>query len=232
MQRNDQKIYQKYAQSIWKGTNKFERLLASQVHPRLEYFDRVTADWNGVATLDLGCGCGFMSEALARRGAQIIGIDPSANLLEVACVHAKSQGLKITYREGVGEAIPLPTNSVDRVVCVDVLEHVQDVGKVIAEVRRVLRPCGIFFFDTMNRNWLSRFMVVTLVEDVLRIIPRGAHDPAKFIRPEELKKYLEENGFTCTEDLVGMGIIRFNRHLDFEFGLTNSTQVMYIGHAT
>jgi 2-polyprenyl-6-hydroxyphenyl methylase/3-demethylubiquinone-9 3-methyltransferase len=173
-----------------------------------------------------------MSEALARRGAQVIGIDPSTDILTVARAHATSQGLNIIYREGVGEAIPLPNDSVDRVVCMDVLEHVQDVGKVIAEVRRVLRPGGIFFFDTINRNWLSRFMVVTLVEDVLRIIPRGAHDPAKFIRPEELKKYLDENVFTCSDDFMGMGFVRLNRHLDFEFGLTNSVQVMYIGHAT
>ena len=231
MQRNDQTIYTKHARSMWNGQHRFQRMLADQVRPRLKYFDRVTSDWRGITTLDLGCGGGFMSEALARRGAYVIGIDPSEAVLDAARTHAESQGLEITYRVGVGEAIPLPGASVDRVICVDVLEHVQNVGKVIAEIRRVLHPGGLFFFDTINRNRLATFMVVTVTEDLLRMIPRGAHDPAKFIRPEELKAALEENGFTCSDDFVGMGFTRLNRQLDVEFALTNSTHVMYIGHA-
>ncbi len=231
MQRNDQTLYSTYARSIWKEPRRFQRMLADQVRPRLEYFDRVTKGWQGIVTLDLGCGGGFMSEALARRGAQVIGVDPSRAALDAAQAHAEAQGLVITYREGVGEAIPLPDTSVDRVVCVDVLEHVQDVGKVIAEIRRVLRPDGLFMFDTINRNLLARFMVVTITEDVFRMIPRGAHDPAKFIRPEELTILLTQNGFTQIGEFSGMGIIGLDRHLDPTFGLTGSTRVMYLGYA-
>jgi len=216
---------------MWNGAHRFQRMLADQVRPRLEYFDRVTTDWRGIATLDLGCGGGFMSEALARRGACVIGVDPSRAVLVAAREHAQSQGLEITYREGVGEAIPLPDTSVERVVCVDVLEHVQDVEKVIAEIRRVLRPGGLFLFDTINRNLLARFMVVTLTEDVLRMIPRGAHDPAKFIRPEELKNILARSGFTRIGKFSGMGIVGLGQHLDPRFGLTSSTRVMYLGYA-
>ena len=231
MQRNDQALYRDYAISMWKGTYRFQRLLAQQVNPRLEYFDRVVHDWKGFSVLDLGCGGGFMAEALTKRGANIIGIDPSPDMLKTAREHAKTGRLNITYKEGTGEAIPLGRDSVDCVVCVDVLEHVQDIGKVISEIARVLQPGGIFFFDTINRNWLSRFMAVTLVEDILRIIPKGAHNPGKFIRPEELRLHLEQNGLKCADKFTGMKISRINKNLDFEIGLTASTKVMYIGHA-
>jgi 2-polyprenyl-6-hydroxyphenyl methylase/3-demethylubiquinone-9 3-methyltransferase len=231
MQKNNGAISQDqgYRQSWWTGTRKFQRLLANQVYCRFEYFDRITQDWRGCSVLDLGCG--FMSEALARRGARVIGIDPDGALLNAAREHSRSQCLEIIYREGSGEAIPLETASVDRVVCVDVLEHVQDVGKVIAEIRRVLRPGGLFFFDTINRTWLARLMIVAIAERLLRQLPRGAHDPAKFIRPEHLKKLLLLNGFTCPDKFAGMGFVRLNSSLDFEFGLLDSTEVMYIGYA-
>lgn len=216
---------------MWTGAHRFQRMLASQVRPRLEYIDRVTREWEGIVTLDLGCGAGFMSEALARRGAHVIGVDPNGAVLEVARKHAASQGLAISYHEGVGEAIPLPNASVQRVICVDVLEHVRDVGKVITEIRRVLSPGGLFFFDTINRNMLARFMVVMLTEDVLRMIPRGAHDPAKFIRPDEMKALLRHNGFACVGEFAGMGIVSLDRHLEPAFGLIGSTRVMYLGFA-
>jgi 2-polyprenyl-6-hydroxyphenyl methylase/3-demethylubiquinone-9 3-methyltransferase len=82
MKRNDQSLYQDYAKSMWKGTHRFQRLLAKQVYPRLEYFDRIMPDWKGLNILDLGCGGGFMSEALTKRGANVIGIDPSPEMLE------------------------------------------------------------------------------------------------------------------------------------------------------
>jgi len=202
------------------------------VHPRLAYFDRVTPTWKGVEVLDLGCGGGFMSEALARRGACVTGIDPSIASLETARKHAQSQDLAIVYHEGAGENIPLDNHSVDRVVCVDVLEHVQDLEKVIIEIRRVLRPYGILFFDTINRNWLSRLLAVTVLESVLKIVPRGAHDPDKFIRPMEMQRHLQRNGFAVEPDtFVGMGPIGVNRRLDFVFGLSPTTRIMYLGYA-
>ena len=233
MERNDQSIYQDHAESWWDGSQRFQRLLANQVHPRLAFFDRVVPNWNGVEVLDLGCGGGFMSEALAQRGACVTGIDPSIASLEAARKHAQSQGLEIVYREGVGENIPLDTHSVDRVVCVDVLEHVQDLEKVIIEIHRVLRPHGILFFDTINRNWLSRLLAVTIVENVLKVVPRGTHDPDKFIRPIEMHRQLERNGFTVEPDtFVGMGPIGVNRRLDFVFGLLPGTWIMYLGYAS
>jgi 2-polyprenyl-6-hydroxyphenyl methylase/3-demethylubiquinone-9 3-methyltransferase len=87
------------------------------------------------------------------------------------------------------------------------LEHVQDVEKVLIEVHRVLRPQGIFFFDTVNRNWLSHFIVITLAENVLKALPQGAHDAAKFKRPKELQRQLESNGFAVKPDtFMGRGL--------------------------
>lgn len=231
MKRNDQKIYEDYANSIWKGTYKFQRLLANQVNSRLEYFSRIVNSWKGMNVLDLGCGGGFMSEALTNLGANVIGVDPSSSLIEAAKEHARTNGLKIRYCKGCGETIPIGNDSVDCVVCVDVLEHVEHLKIVICEIGRVLKTSGIFLFDTINRNWFSKCMVVTIMEDVFRIIPRGAHDPAKFIKPNELKQYLKEAGFTYPDKFVGLGIIRISKYFNFEIGLTNSTRVMYIGYA-
>ncbi|MFA5054690.1 MAG: bifunctional 2-polyprenyl-6-hydroxyphenol methylase/3-demethylubiquinol 3-O-methyltransferase UbiG [Dehalococcoidia bacterium] len=231
MQRNDQSLYQNHAETWWDGTKRFQRTLANQIYPRLKYFDRVAPDWTGLNVLDLGCGGGFMAEPLARRGARVTGIDPSAASLEAARKHAEAQRLDITYRQGVGEDIPLETGSMDRVVCVDVLEHVKDIDKVLSEVRRVLRPKGLFLFDTVNRNWLSRLLVLNVVEDVLKLIPKNTHDADKFIRPVELSRLLGNNGFTVKEPFVGMGPVWVNRRLDFVFGITPFKWIMYLGHA-
>ncbi len=201
-----------------------------QARVRMEYFDRITRNWEGIRTLDLGCGSGFMSEALAARGANVVGVDPCVPLLEAAGKHARSVGLGITYVEGTGEKIPLSSASVDRVVCVDVLEHVRDPARVISEVRRVLRPGGLFFFDTLNNNRLSAFLVIAILEDIVHALPRGSHDPAKFIRPERLVDLLGTNGFKCPEEFTGMGMV-LDRHLHPRFGLIKSTRVMYIGYA-
>ena len=232
MKRNDQSIYEDNAQAWWDGSQRFLRLLANQVPVRLEYFDRITPAWNGVAVLDLGCGGGYMSEALARRGARVTGVDPSLASLEAARSHARSQGLDIVYQAGVGEAIPFEAHAFDRVVCVDVLEHVQDVVKVLAEVHRVLRPQGIFFFDTVNRNWLSRLILITLAENVVKALPRGAHDAARFIRPLELQCQLEKMGFCVDRNsFSGMKSIGRDQHQDMVFGLSPETWVLYLGYA-
>ena len=104
--------------------------------------------------------------------------------------------------------------------------------KVLIEVHRVLRPHGIFFFDTVNRNWLSRFIVITLAENILKALPQGAHDAAKFIRPKELQRQLERNGFAVKPDtFMGMGIVGLNRRLDLVFGLSPVTWTLYLGYA-
>ena len=232
MRRHDIYTSDEHAESWCDGSKRWQRMLANQVHVRMACFDRIDSRWEGLETLDLGCAGGYMAEVLARRGARVVGIDPWMAALKVACNHAWESGLEdIHYLAGVGESLPLRDNSVDRVVCVDVLEHVNDLAKVLAEVRRVLRPGGMLFFDTVNRTWLSPLLVVTMAENVLRMLPRGTHDPSMFIRPDQLRSQLESLGFQVSP-MVGMGpALGINRRLDSLFGKIPFTGVMYAGHA-
>ena len=229
--RNDLSIYRTYAPNWWDGSQRFLRLLHNLVPARLKHFDPIVGSWDGKSVLDLGCGGGFMSEALARKGARVTGVDPSEAAIQVAQDHAQREGLKINYKVGTGESIPLGDHSVDCVVCVDVLEHVEDLDRVLDEFRRVLKPGGLFFFDTINRNPLAALVIVHLGEMILRLLPRGTHDPAKFIRPSELRSKLDARGFEVGP-LVGLGPRGINRKLDFTFGTLPSLSIMYMGHAS
>ena len=165
--RNDLTIYDRVADNWWSDEIRWVRTLKNLVPGRLAWFDR-QIDWQGRDVLDLGCAGGFMAEALAGRGAQVTGIDPAAGAIDAARAHARAGGLRIGYDVGVGEALPYDDASFDAVVCVDVLEHVADLTKVLAEVAHVLRPGGLFLFDTINRNPLARQATITSAEDLLR----------------------------------------------------------------
>jgi len=224
-------VHDEHAMTWWNRPPYFLRMLANQVRARMAYFDRVGLRWEGMRTLDLGCGGGYMAEALAERGARVVGIDPWREVLRVASVHARAERLHIGYAAGTGESLPLDNGCLDRVIAVDVLEHVLDLQRVLAEVHRVLRPGGLFCFDTVNRTWVARLVAVRLVEDVLRVMPRGMHDPGRFIRPHELRQGLEAVGFRVAP-MVGMGPVWVNRRLEPVFGLVPFTAIMYVGHAT
>jgi 2-polyprenyl-6-hydroxyphenyl methylase/3-demethylubiquinone-9 3-methyltransferase len=228
--RNDQSMYRSYAAEWWTGRHRWLRTMHNLVPPRLEYFDGVVGDWGGTCVLDLGCGGGFMAEALAGRGAKVIGVDPSAPAIEAGRAHAKAAGLDIDYRVGTGEAIPAPDESFDCVMVVDVFEHVGHVGLVLDEIRRVLKPGGLLLFDTLNRTKLAAFVFVFLGEHVLRIGPRGTHDPAKFIKPSELQAMLANAGFSAGP-VAGLGPNGLNRRLDVTFGRLPMASLMYLGHA-
>jgi 2-polyprenyl-6-hydroxyphenyl methylase / 3-demethylubiquinone-9 3-methyltransferase len=109
--RNDLSIYRTYAPLWWDESQRFLRLLHNLVPARLKYFDNIIDSWRDETVLDLGCGGGFMSEALANKGAKVIGVDPSEAAIAVAQDHAKQQGLAINYKVGTGENIPLPDRS-------------------------------------------------------------------------------------------------------------------------
>jgi len=218
------------AATWWTGSRRWQRMLANQARIRMKYLDRIDPNWEGLETLDLGCAGGFMAETLARRGAQVTGIDPWAAVLKTAAGHAQQSSLDVRYLAGAGESLPLDDGSMDRVVCVDTLEHVSNVAAVLAEIRRVLCPGGILFFDTVNRNWLSRLLVVPMAEVVLRLLPPGTHDPGKFIRPAELRAQLEGLGFRVAP-MVGMRPALGLGRLDTVLGLLPTTAVMYAGHA-
>lgn len=228
-QRNNLALYDDVADQWWSDDLRWLRILKNMVPGRLAYFDEKIS-WSGASVLDLGCAGGFMSEALDDRGATVTGIDPAEDAIKAARAHAQAGNRSISYDVGVGEALPYGNESFDAVVCVDVLEHVEDLAKVIAEVARVLRPGGTFLFDTINRNPVASFAVVTVAEDLLRLLPRGTHDPALFIRPAELMDQLTSAGLG-TDAITGFGPRGLNRRGDPTFGRLPFTNIIYMGTA-
>ncbi len=130
----------------------------------------------------------------------------------------------------MGETLPYADASFDAVVCVDVLEHVQDLDQVLAEVTRVLKPGGLFLYDTINRNPVARLVTVTMAEDVLGLLPKGTHDPAMFIKPAELVHAMQGAGLV-PGPMTGLGPRGLNRRGDFTFGRVPLRLVIYMGLA-
>lgn len=228
-QRNNLAIYDDVAAHWWSDDIRWVRTLKNMVPGRLGWFD-THIDWHGKDVLDLGCAGGFMAEALDDRGANVTGIDPAKDAIAAARQHAEAAGRTIAYDVGAGEALPYVDHSFDAVVCVDVLEHVQDLAQVIDEVSRVLRPGGMFLFDTINRNPISRLATITMAENVLKLLPKGTHDPEMFIKPAELRAQLERAGFTVGK-MTGLGPRGLNAKGDFTFGRVPGTMIIYMGTA-
>jgi 2-polyprenyl-6-hydroxyphenyl methylase/3-demethylubiquinone-9 3-methyltransferase len=239
--RNNLAFYDQQAPRWWEATATIAPL--NRLNPlRFQYFDRAVPPWPGLRVLDVGCGGGFTCEFLAHRGAQVWGVDQSAQCIEAAQTHAEQQALGIHYHWGVAEALPFEAAMFDVVVCVDVLEHVVDPQRAVAEMSRVLRPGGIVCFDTINRTGRSRLVMIWLLENLLRQIPVGIHDWNKFITPEELRAMLDQSGFgsvtmagfnlfgsTVAETLAAYRLYQSTGN--FEARFDDDQRVMYIGTA-
>jgi len=225
---NDLGIYDREAEHWWRPAGPFATLRHLNP-PRFRFFDRFIPSWAGLRVLDLGCGGGLTAEVLAQRGATVIGIDRSLPSLRVARRHAAGDPA-IGYAGGDAGALALADGSIDAVVCVDVLEHVPSVARVLAECARVLKPGGWLLFDTINRTWLARVVVVWLLERVVRTIPRGTHDWRMFITPTELRAHLAASGFgECA--LRGFDVVGRHRDGSLQVHFNDNTAITYIGAA-
>lgn len=227
--RNDLSIYDTVVGQWWSDDVRWVRTLRNMVPARLSWFDKYI-DWQGRHVLDLGCAGGFMSEALAERGDVVSGIDPAAKAIDAAIAQTQKNKSGITYSVGEGEALPYRDGEFDAVLCVDVLEHVADLSQVLAEIERVLRPGGVFLYDTINRNPISKMVTVAVAEDLLKLLPKGTHDPDLFIKPSELKSSLSNAGLV-PGPITGLGPRRLNRRGDFVFGTVPMRTVIYMGLA-
>ena len=241
MKKNDLEFYEVSADNWWNTDEKIYALYHLN-QPRFEFFDRYVSDWQGLKALDVGCGGGFSCEFMAQRGVVVSGIDQSAKCIAKAQEHAKISGFEIDYQQGFAENIPYCDNTFDVVTCVDVLEHVTNIHKTVSEIYRILKPKGLFFFDTINRNFKSRFVMIWLLEQILREIPKGIHDWSKFIRVDEITRVMQFNGFTNIEikgfDLFGdtlyqnvLSYIHYKKTGSFKVKISDDTSLMYIGKA-
>jgi 2-polyprenyl-6-hydroxyphenyl methylase/3-demethylubiquinone-9 3-methyltransferase len=228
-QRNKLDIYDDVAADWWSDDIRWVRTLKNLVPGRLAWFDR-HIDWDAKMVLDLGCAGGFMAEAMTNKGAKVTGIDPAAQAIAAATARAEQMDQTIQYNVGVGENLPYPDDYFDAVVCVDVLEHVADLNKVLTEVARVLKPGGLFLYDTINRNPIARLATITIAEDVLRLLPKGTHDPKMFIKPVELRGALSKAGLVPGPQ-TGLGPRGMNRRGDFTFGPLPFKTIIYMGLA-
>lgn len=239
--RNDLEFYDRMADRWWQPNEKIYTLSYLNL-PRFTYFDSYIKDWQGLNVLDVGCGGGYSCEFMAAKGAIVSGIDRSYPCIISARNHAANQGWEIDYKVGQAEALPWQNDTFDAVICVDVLEHVVDWQKTVAEIYRVLRPQGYFFFDTINRTVKSKLIFIVVLEDILQEIPIGVHDWHKFIQPQELRSVLWQVGFSDIDikglDLFGVSLyqnicayIHYKKTGGFQAKISDNTSLMYIGKA-
>ena len=164
---------------------------------------RTGRDLSGLTLLDVGCGAGLASEAFARMGAAVTGLDAAGTALDAARSHAASAGLKITYREGTPEALAAEGARFDAVVALEVIEHVEDRPAFLGALAALVKPGGQVFLSTLNRTPRSFLMAKLGAEYVLRKLPVGTHDWRMFVTPGELGALLRHAGLAVT-DLAGM----------------------------
>ena len=181
----------------------------------------------GKRILDVGCGGGLLSEGMAVFGADVTGIDLSEKPLAVARLHLLESGQKVDYRkiavEQLADEMP---GAFDAVTCLEMLEHVPNPSSVIAACARLVKPGGQVFFSTLNRNAKSYLFAVIGAEYVMKMLPKGTHDYAKFIKPSELARWAKMAGLE-PEELIGMSYNPLNQ----QYMLGPDTKVNYLMRA-
>jgi len=211
-----------------------------EINPvRVDYFCGVLSDMTDQRLLEIGCGGGLMAEEYARRGASVTAVDRSAASIAIAAHHARESGLEIDYTPSTGERLPFSSGSFDAVVSADTLEHVDDVDLVISEAARVLRPGGRFVYDTVNRTWKSRLLLVWLPQNVFHIAPPDTHEYARFIKPDELQSVMarhglqncETRGLALNQNPIAAGISFARTRTLGGFQLGDDTGMSYVGYA-
>jgi len=187
----------------WDPTSEFRPL--HEINPlRLGHIERLAGGLAGKRVLDVGCGGGILAEAMATRGAQVTGIDLAEKPLKVAMLHGMESGSGVSYRLVAAEALALEApESFDVVTCMEMLEHVPDPASIVRACAQLVRPGGSVFFSTINRNPKSFLFAIVGAEYVLRLLPRGTHEYARFIRPSELATHCRAAGLAIA-DITGM----------------------------
>ena len=214
--------FEKLAGRWWDPNSEFKPL--HDINPlRLDYIDRLAPLANR-HVIDIGCGGGLLTEGMATRGAQVIGIDMGNAPLSVARLHQHESGLDIDYQQATAEQMAAgQAGNFDTVTCMEMLEHVPDPAATIAACAQLIRNDGRVFLSTINRNPKAYLFAIVGAEYLLRLLPRGTHDYAKFIRPSEMETWAREAGLQLV-DLTGMSY----NPLTQEYKLGTDVSVNYL----
>ena len=214
--------FEKLAARWWDPNSEFKPL--HDINPlRLDYIDSL-AKLRGKRVLDVGYGGGLLSEAMARRGAEVTGIDMGKAPLNVARLHRLESNLEIDYRQATPEQLAEEEpGGFDIVTCLEMLEHVPDPAAVIAACARLIRDDGRVFLSTINRNPKAYLFAVVGAEYLLKLLPRGTHEYGKFIRPSEMEGWARHAGLRII-DLTGMSYNPLTR----EYRLGRDVSVNYL----
>lgn len=188
---NEIRKFEELASRWWDKNSEFKPL--HDINPlRANWIDNL-APVAEKKVLDVGCGGGILAEALAQRGAEVTGIDMGDAPLGVAKLHQLESGLSIDYQKSTAEDFAKQhENAFDTVTCLEMLEHVPDPSSVVRACAKMVKPGGHVFFSTINRNPKAFLFAIIGAEYVLRLLPRGTHEYAKFIRPSELANWSRE----------------------------------------
>jgi 2-polyprenyl-6-hydroxyphenyl methylase/3-demethylubiquinone-9 3-methyltransferase len=216
--------FEKLASRWWDRNSEFKPL--HDINPLRAGFIDSKVKLAGRKVIDIGCGGGILSEAMARRGAIVTGIDMGDAPLAVAKLHLLESGLDINYMKSSAEAFAAShAGTFDVVTCLEMLEHVPEPAAILKACAVLLRPGGDLFVSTINRNPKAWLFAVVGAEYILRMLPRGTHDYAKFIRPSELAAFARSAGLEAGE-LKGMTYNPFTR----TYSLGSDVDVNYLWH--
>ena len=212
------------AQSWWDPAGPSKPL--HELNPlRLRYVDRA-ASLRDARVLDVGCGGGILSEAMARSGARVLGIDLSQAVLDVAELHALEAKLAVEYQAIAAEELAAATpGSFDLVTCMEMLEHVPDPAAMLSALATLAKPGGNVIVSTLNRKPMAFAVAILGAEYIARMLPRGTHEYLKFIRPSELARWGRAAGL----ELIDLTGITYNP-LTRAFRLSPNTDVNYLAH--
>jgi 2-polyprenyl-6-hydroxyphenyl methylase/3-demethylubiquinone-9 3-methyltransferase len=210
------------AERWWDPQGEFKTL--HDINPlRLEFIQRFTP-LNGQRIVDVGCGGGILTEALAKHGADAIGIDLSEDLIDVADLHGLESGITVHYQKiSAEELASQQPESFDHVTCMEMLEHVPDPGSIINACATLVKPGGMVFFSTLNRKPKAYILAIVVAEHLLNMLPKGTHDYKTFIKPSELSQSARSAGLA----LQGMVGIEYNPFTK-QFSLSKDIDVNYI----
>ena len=208
----------------WDPSSEFKPL--HEINPlRLGWIEGIAA-LQGKAVLDVGCGGGILAEAMAKLGAHVKGIDLSEKALKVAMLHLLESRLDVNYEEISAENLAQrEAGQYDVLTCMEMLEHVPDPASTVGACAGLVKPGGHVFFSTINRNPKSYLFAVIGAEYVLRLLPRGTHDYAKFIKPSELGRHCRAAGLTL-KSVIGMSY----NPLTKVYALNDDASVNYLMH--